>query len=431
MVWLLGALALWQAGLWPFALAAAAVSFVLYHTTTVVYPVVYPLESNLDVDSPAFQVTMEGVTGTPFVAGNAVVIYNDGDEFYPAMLAAIESAQASITMEQYIFWKGAVGGRFAEAFAESARRGVAVKLLLDAIGSSTLGSELFRILEAGGCQLAWFHPIHWYTLNRANLRDHRKSLVVDGRIAFTGGAGIGDQWLGRASNAREWRDVQVAVTGPAALAQQSGFAQNWLETTGEILSGQRFFPEAMATGSTQVQTIQSSPATGAGAVGTMYFTALQCATSEVLIANPYFVPDARVVAVLATARARGADIKIMLAGDHIDSWWARQNSLRRYGKLLEAGVEIYEFQPTMLHQKTMIIDGTWATIGTANLDNRSFALNEETNLCFHDRGIAATLRAIFVADLARCRRVDLESWRRRGFWQKSQERFASLIEDQL
>ncbi len=430
-VWLLGALALWHAGLWPLALVAASLSFVFYHTTTVTHPVVYPLESNLDVDSPEFQITMEGVTGTPFVAGNEVVIYNDGDEFYPAMLAAIESAQASITMEQYIFWKGAVGERFAEAFAESARRGVSVKLLLDAIGSSTLGPELFRILEAGGCQLAWFHPIHWYTLNRANLRDHRKSLVVDGRLAFTGGAGIADQWLGRAADAREWRDIQVAVTGPAALAQQSGFAQNWLETTGEILSGQRFFPEVVHTGQVLVQTIQSSPATGAGAVGTMYFTALQCANREVFIANPYFIPDGRVIDVLATARARGVDIKLMLAGDHIDSWWARQNSIRRYGKLLEAGVEIYEFQPTMLHQKTMIIDGTWATIGTANLDNRSFALNEETNLCFHDRAIATTLRAIFVTDLARCRRVDLDTWRRRGLWQTSQERFASLIEDQL
>jgi cardiolipin synthase len=431
MLWLLAAVALLEAGFWPLALAAAAVSFVFYHTTTVTHPAAYPLESNLDVDSAEFQITIEGVTGTPFIPGNAIVVHNNGDEFYPAMLAAIESARASITMEQYIFWRGRVGERFAEAFAEQARRGVTVKLLLDAIGSSTLGSEIFRILEAGGCQLAWFHPIHWYTLNRANFRDHRKSLVVDGRVAFTGGAGIADMWLGEAANVREWRDIQVAVTGPAALALQSGFAQNWLETTGEILSGPRFVPEVPPAGSIEVQTIQSSPLSGEGAVGTMYFTALQCAGHEVFIANPYFVPDARVVDVLAAARARGADIKIMVAGDHIDSWWARQNSIRRYGRLLEAGVEIYEFEPTVLHQKTMVVDRTWATIGTANFDNRSFALNEETNLCFHDPTIAGQLREIFVADLARCRRVNLERWRGRGSWQRGQELFASLIEDQL
>jgi cardiolipin synthase A/B len=417
--WLTAALALQWAGQWPYAIAAGAVAFFQYHTSAETHPAVYPLEADLDVDSAEFQNTIEGVTGMPFVSGNQVTIYNNGDEFYPAMLDAIDSAERSITMENYIYWDGEVGRRFAEAFAEKARQGVEVKLLLDAIGSATLGKEIFHILAAGGCQLAWFRPIHWYTLHRANRRDHRKSLIVDGRIAFTGGAGLADHWLGSAAAASEWRDVQVAITGPAALAQQSGFALNWLETTGEILSGRRFFPEPRPElgedGGVKVQTILSSPALGAGAVGTMYLVALQSAKRELLIANPYFIPDARVIEMLAGARRRGVVVKLMLGGEHIDAWWARQNSIRLYGSLLEAGVEIYEFRPTVLHQKTMLVDGVWATIGTANFDNRSFAMNEETNLCFHDRTVAEELSTIFAADLERCDRIDFAEWRRRSY----------------
>lgn len=429
--WLVLAAVLQQVGLWPVALATSAVSFVLYHASAATHPAAYPLASHLDVNSPEFQVTVEGVTGMPFVTGNAVDIYDNGDQFYPAMLRAIEAATSSITMEQYIFRDDTVGRRFAEAFADKARQGIPVKLLLDAIGSSTLGAGIFRILEAGGCQLAWFHPIHWYTLHRANHRDHRKSLIVDGRLAFSGGAGLAEHWLGSASSPEQWRDVQVAISGPAALAQQSGFAQNWLETTGEILSGSRFFPRLSPAGSVDVQTILSSPSTGAGAVGTMYLTALQSARRELLIANPYFVPDDRLVEILAAARRRNVSITLMLAGANMDAWWARQNSLRRYGALLEAGVEIFEFRPSMLHQKIMIVDGVWATIGTANFDNRSFALNEETNLCFHDRRIAGTLRDTFLADLARSERVEFGRWRRRGPWQRAKEQVAALIEDQI
>ena len=270
--WLGVALALQWAGLWPYAFAAGVVAFFQYHTSSEPHPAIYPLEADLCVESLEFENTIEGVTGMSFVSGNHVAIFNNGNEFYPAMLDAIESAEHSITMEQYIYWDGEVGRRFAEAIAEKARQGVEVKLLLDAIGSAMLGKEIFRVLAAGGCQLAWFRPIHWYTLHRANRRDHRKSLIVDGRIAFTGGAGLGDHWLGSAANVGEWRDIQVAITGPAALAQQSGFALNWLETTGEILSGQRFFPEPRPEPvedlGVKVQTILSSPALGAGAVGT-------------------------------------------------------------------------------------------------------------------------------------------------------------------
>jgi cardiolipin synthase len=293
-----------------------------------------------------------------------------------------------------------------------------------------LGDEILDILRNGGCQLAWFRPIHWYTADRANLRTHRKSLIIDGRSAFTGGAGLADHWLGSGEGEPRWRDVQICVEGPAALVQQTGFAQNWLVTTGDILSGQDFFPVPQPAGHVEVQTILSSPSSGAGAAGTMYLIAVQCARSYLYIATPYFIPDSRVVSLLAKGSRRGVTIKLMVAGQRNDTWLARQNSLRHYGKLLEAGVEIYEFEPSMLHQKTMVVDGEWTTVGTANLDNRSFALSEETNVCFHDRTLVEQLRSIFLADLANCRKIELSEWRRRGIWQRTKERLASLIEDQ-
>jgi cardiolipin synthase len=418
-------------GDWYFTVAAGVLSFVFYHTTPDYHPAVYPLEPDLDPESDEFENTLAGMTGMPVVDGNSVTIYNNGDEFYPPMLEAIDAAERSVTMEQYIFWDGLVGRRFAEAFAEKARSGVPVKLLLDAIGSSTLGEEILKILEAGGCQLAWFQPIHWYTIYRAGRRTHRKSLIIDGQIAFTGGAGIADHWLGQAANPYCWRDIQVAVQGPAAAVQQGGFARNWLVTTGEILGGEAYFPAPRPAGDVKIQSILSSPFTGPGAVGTMYLIALQCARRHLYIANPYFIPDGRVVEMLAAAVRRGVSVKLMVAGRHNDTWWARQNSVRAYGKLIQAGVEIYEFQPTMLHQKTMIVDGVWATVGTTNFDNRSFSLNEETNICLHDRPLVDRLTDIFFMDLELCRRIELDQWRGRGLVQRGQEAFASLIEDQL
>jgi cardiolipin synthase A/B len=294
-----------------------------------------------------------------------------------------------------------------------------------------MGRDIFRVLEAGGCQLAWFRPIHWYTIGRANHRDHRKSLIVDGCIAFTGGAGIADHWLGQARDESEWRDTQVRLEGPGTSTLQSGFAQNWLESTGEILSGPAFFPPPRAAGDVQIQTILSSPFEGGGAAGTMYLIAVQCATDYLYIANPYFIPDPRTIGMLEAACRRGVTVKILVSGTHNDTWWARQNSLRLYGRLLEAGVEIYEFLPSMLHQKTMVVDGVWATVGTANFDNRSFALSEETNVCFHDRSLVEQLRDCFTEDLARSRAVVLEDWRRRGVAQRIREAIAALIEDQV
>jgi cardiolipin synthase len=431
LAWLLLAFLLEALGHRWSALLPLAVAFVFYLTQPRAHPAVYPIDARIDTDSPEFFVTLGGATGSPVVPGNAVRLFQNGDEFYPAMLEDIERARRSVTMEQYIFWDGQVGRRFAEAFAERAAADVEVKLLVDAIGSATLGEENLRILEAGGVHLAYYHPIHWYTLSRANHRTHRKSIVIDGRIAYTGGAGLADHWLGNADSPAEWRDMMVRVEGPAALVQQSGFAQNWLTTTGEILSGAAFFPVPEAAGPTRVQTILSSPTSGAGAAATMYLLALQCAKRSIHIANPYFIPSSAVIELLARAVRRGVRVRLLLAGRHNDTWWARQNSLRLYGPLLDAGVHVFEFLPTMLHCKTMVIDGVWATIGTANFDNRSFALNEETNVCLDDPTLVAQLEAAFTSDLHHAHQIHRMTWKRRGLPQRLRELTASLIQDQV
>ena len=430
-LWAILAFALWESGAPWAALPVAFAAYIFFLSQPRFHPAEYGLEYDFPASSTTFDATLAGLTGTPFVPGNHVTLLNNGDEFYPVMLEAIESARVSITMERYIFWDGQVARRFAEALAEKARAGVAVKILVDAIGSSTLGADTLRIFEAAGVQLAWFHPIRWYTLRRANHRTHRKSLLIDGATGFTGGAGIADHWLGDASEPHEWRDMMVRVEGPGAMALQTGFAQNWLVATGELLAGPAFFPSPEDAGDTAVQVIHSSPASGASAAATMHFLALKSAERSLYIANPYFIPSRPMIEVLAAAVRRGVEVKLMVAGRHNDTWWARQNSVRLYGRLLEAGVAVYEFEPTMLHQKTMVVDGVWATIGTTNFDNRSFALNEETNICFRDAGVAGALGRVFLEDLERSTRIELAAWKERGLRQRAQEWFAALIEDQV
>jgi cardiolipin synthase len=391
----------------------------------------YVLDHEMDVDSPAFLDSVQGTTGVPLLPGNRVVLLNNGDEFYPAMLEAVRNARHSITIEAYIYWHGEVGLEFARAIADRARAGVVVKILLDTVGSATIGQEILTTLEGGGCQLAWFNPIGWYTLDRFNYRTHRKSLIVDGVIGFTGGAGIADHWRGRAQDAEHWRDMQVQVVGAAAVPLQSGFALNWQYTTGELVTGPVFFPEPPADGPVAVQTVMSSPAAGASTVRTLYYLSIACAHDSILIANPYFVPDQVAIEALTAAKRRGVDVKIMVSGIRNDNWLARQNSVRLFGPLLAAGIEVYEYNRTMLHQKTMVVDGAWATIGTANFDNRSFAFNEESNVSFHDARLVRQLVDIFHEDLGACERVTPEGWRRRGLLARVQETLASVLEDQV
>jgi cardiolipin synthase A/B len=388
------------------------------------------LDHDMSVDDPAFQDSVVGLTGTPFVPGNRVTVLENGDAFYPAMLDAVRAARHSITIEAYIYWHGSIGIEFAEALAERSRAGVAVKILLDAVGSATIGRRILETLEAGKCQLAWFNPIRWYALGGINHRTHRKTLLIDGCVAFTGGAGIADHWTGHAQDPEHWRDTQIRLEGPAAIPLQTGFAQNWLETTGELISGPAFFPDVPSRGTVPVQTMLSSPATGASAARILYYLAIVCARKSIQIANPYFVPDQAAIDILVDARKRGVDVTVIVSGIRNDNWLARYNSTRLYGALLQRGISLHEYNRTMLHQKTMVVDGQWATIGTTNFDSRSFALNEESNVSFTDRTLIAELQRTFAADLAVSDRITLTAWQHRGIWSRLQELAASVFQEQ-
>jgi cardiolipin synthase len=431
-IWAVAALVALVYDKWWWALGTGLTAVFTYLSWPTEIPPRFGLEHQFGVDSEEFLTTMAGATGVPFLEGNRLEIFNNGDEFCPAMLEAIDAAEASITIEAYIYWAGEIGRKFAHALAGKAQAGVSVKILLDAIGSATIGDEILQILEAGQCQLSWYNPVRPYNIGRLNHRTHRKSLIVDGRIGFTGGAGIADHWLGHAQDNEHWRDIQIRIEGPAVLPLQTGFAHNWVQATYELVTGPLFFPPLGSDpGSIALQTVMSSPETGASTVRTFYYLSIAAAEKTLYIANPYFVPDQAAIEILVEAKRRGVDVRIMVAGIHNDAWLARQNSIRLYGPMLEAGIPIFEYNLTMLHQKTMVVDGVWGTVGTTNFDSRSFAQNEENNIGFHDRALAAKLEQIFMEDLPHCDVVTLEGWRNRGLWAKTMQFVASLLQEQV
>jgi cardiolipin synthase len=442
--WFVVAVAMAYDDRWGWAFGTGAMAFVSYLLSPVESPPRYGLEHEFAVDSDEFETTIVGASGVPILPDNRIDVLHNGDEFYPAMLEDIGRARESITIEAYIYWAGEIGRRFAEALAAKAREGIPVKILLDAVGSSTIGTEILETLERGGCQLAWYNRIHWYTIGQFNHRTHRKSLIVDGRVGFTGGAGIADVWLGHAQDPGHWRDTQIRIEGPAVTPLQTGFAQNWLQTTGELLSGDPYYPEhhpedispspssrGCALTALAVQTVMSSPESGASSVRLMHYLPIVCARRSIYIANPYFIPDQAAIDTLIEARQRGVDVRIMVAGRHNDTWLARQNSRRLYGPFLEAGIQILEYNTTFMHQKTMVVDGIWVSIGTTNFDNRSFVHNEETSVCIEDAELAAYMEQTFHNDMRSCERVTLDAWRKRGLVTKSLEAVASLLEAQV
>jgi cardiolipin synthase len=429
--WFAGALWAFSENRFGWGVGLGAVAVFSYLIAPVETPPQFGLDHEMTVESDEFLTTIAGATGIPFVAGTRLDILNNGDEFYPAMLEDIARAELSITIEAYIYWAGDIGMAFAKALAERSRAGVRVKILLDAIGSSDIGDEVVRQLEAAGCQIAWYNPIRWYTLGRFNHRTHRKSLIIDGRVAFTGGAGIADDWLGHAQDQDHWRDIQIRLEGPGVTPLQTGFAQNWLETTRELLSGPTYYPVLEQAGDLSVLTIMSSPVTGASTARIMYYLSIASARKSIAIANPYFVPDPAALDTLIEAQQRGVEVRIMVSGDRNENWLSRHNACRLYGRLLRAGVAILEYETTLLHHKTMVVDGVWSTIGTTNFDSRSFAHNEENNVCCYDRTVARRLLEIFEADVAHCRRIDLEGWHRRGWFRKVQEVVAAFLQEQV
>ncbi|MGH9222203.1 MAG: phospholipase D-like domain-containing protein [Vicinamibacterales bacterium] len=416
---------------WWWALGIGLWSGVCSLSTPQEFPPQYGLDHGIEVGSQEFLDTVAGAVGIPFLPGNTLKALNNGDEFYPAMLRDIELAERSITIEAYIYWAGEIGITFAKALVGAVQRGIKVKILLDAVGSQSIGNEILGILEKGGCHIAWYNPIRITRLRRINNRTHRKSLIVDGCVGYTGGAGIADHWTGNAQDNKHWRDLQIRIEGPAVRPLQSGFAHNWLECTGELVTGPDFYPKLNPVGPLPLQTIMSSPETGASSVRVMYFLAISAAKKTIDIANPYFVPDHVSIDLFRDAVKRGVRVRVMVAGASNDTMVTRLNSLRLYGALLDAGVEVLEYNRTMMHHKIMIVDGLWSTIGTTNFDNRSFSHNEENNVCLCDEAFAHELTGTFERDVAVCERITLDRWRRRPLPLKTAEALASFVQDQV
>ncbi len=382
-------------------------------------------------DDFQFRQTMSSLLGPALIAGNRIEPLQNGDAIFPAMLDAIASAQSTICFESYIYWSGAVGDRFAAALAERAQAGVTVNVLLDWVGSGKIDQKAIEKMEKAGVTFARYHALHWYHLGRLNNRTHRKLLIIDGKTGFTGGVGIADNWLGDAQDPEHWRDSHYRVTGPVVNQMQAVFLDNWIKATGNVLHGEKYFPQLIAKGEGLAQMFSSSPSGGAESMKLMYLLAITAAQRSISLSSAYFVPDPHTREALIAAQKRGVRVRIITPGRYIDTQVVRHASHARWGELLEAGIEIYEYQPTMFHCKLMVVDDLFSSVGSTNFDPRSFGLNDEANLNILDADFARQQQGVFERDLASSRKVTLEAWTSRPWTEKAIEQLASLFSSQL
>ena len=390
------------------------------------------IEPLYSVSDPQFLRSMGTLLGPAMLDGNSVKGLLNGDEIFPEILAAVRGAQKTIVFETYIYWTGKIGTELAEALAERARHGVKVHVLLDWAGCADMDEHLGEIMEAASVQIKKYHPLRWYNLSRMNNRTHRKLLVVDGKIGFTGGVGIADLWLGNAQDPSHWRDSHYRLLGPAVAQMQAAFMDNWMKTSGEVLHGEAYFPKLEPEGEALAQVFKSSPGEGSESARLMYLLSIASARKHVRIAASYFVPDDLSIETLVAARERGVTIEVILpGGEKSDTKITGKASRSRWGDLLKAGVMIYEYQPTMYHCKVMIVDDVWTSVGSTNFDNRSFRLNDEANLNVFDHAFAAAEVKSFEDDRSKSTVVTLEMWQNRPWTEKLAEHAAGLLRSQL
>ena len=389
-----------------------------------------PLQRLYPVDSPEFQWIMGAALTPPLVGGNQVQALVNGNEIFPAMLEAIRSAETSITLETYIYWSGSVGRQFTDALIDRSKQGVRIKVLLDWFGSS-LDEDLLEAMRAGGIDIQRYNPPAWHNLQRMNHRTHRRLMVVDGRVGFTGGAGLSDKWSGDAQGPEHWRDTHFRVEGPVVTQLQAAFIDNWIATTGEVLHSSDYLPQVADTGKTLAQLFTASPGGGSKSVQLMYLMAITSAATAIDLSAAYFVPDEVALKSLVAALKRGVRVRIILPGPHMDSFLVRHASRALWGDLLAHGAEIHEYQPTMFHCKVMVVDGLWVSVGSTNFDTRSFSINDEANLNVYDAPFAAAMTTIFEDDLSKSRRISFEEWQDRSWWTRALDATATLFKSQL
>ena len=379
--------------------------------------------------------TIEAHTDAPIVGGNRIEVLLNGDTF-PVMLRDIRSAKSTITFAQYLFEGGELARQFAEAFAERCRAGVQANILLDSHGSGKTPAEILALMRDAGCHVEFFRRVEapailfpWKLL-QYNYRSHRRILVIDGRVGFTGGYGIADTWKGDGRTDKYWRDTNARIEGPVVKFLQASFAESWLETTAIALGGEGYFPRLQPIGKLPAQIVSSSPAGGSFQNYMLFLLSINSARNSILITNPYFIPDAVMTEALLKAVSRGVRV-IVLAPGKIDSRLTYVASRSHYGQLLRGGIEIYEYQAALMHAKTMVVDGVWATIGSTNFDNRSFALNQELNLTVYDGVLTRRLEEIFREDLKYAKKITYEEWEDRSVFERVWELFAFPVKEQL
>jgi len=381
-----------------------------------------------------FERALGSLLGPGIVGGNAVTELLNGDQIFPPMLAAIKSAQKSVTFETYIYWSGDIGKQFADALSERARAGVPVHVLLDWVGSAKMEESYLAEMKAAGVQIEKFHKPHWYNLARLNNRTHRKLLVVDGQVGFTGGVGIAPEWTGHAQDPNHWRDSHYLVRGPVVAQMQATFLDNWLKVTGEVLHGEAYFPaitQDPPVGTQKAQMFSSSPSSGSESMQLMYHLAITAAERSIDLSVAYFVPDELTHKLLMDALARGVRLRLVTPGEHTDTETVKAASRATWGPLLQAGAEIYEYTPTMYHCKVMIVDQLLVSVGSTNFDNRSFRLNDEANLNVYDAAFAQRQTQVFEDDIQRSRRVTYQAWLDRPLREKAHEKLTALLRSQL
>lgn len=391
---------------------------------------------DIAVGEPTFFPTLVAHTDAPILGGNRIDILLNGDETFPAMLRDIKSARQTITFAQYLYEGGAIAYEFANAFAERCRAGVKGHILLDSQGARPIPDAIPRLLRDAGCKVEFFRKVEapqvvliWRLL-RYNYRNHRRVLVIDGKVGFTGGYGISQAWTGNGRIREHWRETNVRLEGPVVNHLQAAFVGSWFEATGALLGGPGYFPSLEPRGDISAQIVKSSPVGGSFENYMLFLLSIASAKRSIMITNPYFIPDDKIIDALLAAAARGVKVTVLVPGK-IDVKLTYRASRRNYGQMLRGGIRIFEYQPALMHAKTMIVDGVWATVGSTNMDNRSFALNEELNLAVYDRGLARRLEEIFSEDLKYSKEITYAAWAARPWRERFFEFFAFPLQEQL
>lgn len=376
--------------------------------------------------------SIAGMTRSIIMEGNAVDILQNGDEFFPALLQSIREARETIHFETFVWWNCEISEEVAEAFAARAREGLEVRIMIDAIGTKKMGKRLRDVMKNAGCKVMLYHPIRLIDIGQLNKRTHRKLAIFDGKVGYVFGHGVSRLWLGHGQDKDHWRDTGVRLRGPIVNSLQSVFSQHWIEESGEVLVGQKFFPEIEAAGDCRAHLLAGAPLGGVSDLEMMFKLAIATAQKELLIQNPYFIPDPETVDLLSRAVKRGVEVKIMVPGSITDSPIVSHAGHRHFDGILRCGVRLFLHERTLIHQKIMIIDGIWSHVGSTNLDDRSFDINEEAGVGIIDETVAARLKEAFVEDLKYSREVKAEEWRKSyTLWHRTVDRMCYMLSGQL